>query len=406
MHFTHERLADMFAGFRKISFQVKKENVMTELKAVHSEASRSRPKPVLMIPLRRCGSHALRLRLNCNPEFYAPYPLHIVDFMPLVDMYGSLRDDNAYFQMVVDVIGLQNASMVKWPDVVFDPVEIFRSIKDEPRNVHRIVWELLFRAGAKRGARVVMDKSLDNVHYAAELMSLFDDMLFLNVVRDPRAQISSMNQAIIHDFDTLPNAMIWAKAHDAGKKLAAQYPDRVLTIRFEDFVANQEAVLRKICIFFNIPFVPDMLDISHSSEARKISTMSALWESNAKEPIPANIDKFKKSLTSDEIEIIETLTGYHMDYYGYERMSRGNAIINQEAIAAAEKRSEAKRGAAWENLKKFDYQDYQLRKFRADYLLMLKERLKERRNKDAVSGGLMKATSQNYGSGKFMSSAD
>ncbi|MCI5207282.1 MAG: sulfotransferase, partial [Candidatus Electrothrix sp. ATG2] len=37
-------------------------------------------RPVLMIPLRRCGSHALRLRLNLSPEFYAPYPLHIVDF--------------------------------------------------------------------------------------------------------------------------------------------------------------------------------------------------------------------------------------------------------------------------------------------------------------------------------------
>ncbi len=378
---------------------------MTNPSVMPSGDSGARSRPVLMIPLRRCGSHALRLRLNCNPEFYAPYPLHIVDFMPLVHMYGPLSDDSAYFQMIVDVIGLQNASMVKWPDVVFDPVEIFKALKDGPRSVHRIVWELLFRAGAKRGARVVMDKSLDNVNYAAELMSLFDDMLFLNVVRDPRAQISSMNQAIIHDFDTLLNAMTWVKAHDEGKIMATRYPERVLTVRFEDFVANQEAVLRKICVFFNIQFVPDMLDVSHSSEARKISTMSALWESNAKAPIPANIDKFKKSLTSDEIEIIETLAGDHMDYYGYERMSRGNAIITPGTIAAAEKRSEAKRAAAWENLRKYDYQDYQLRKFRADYLLMLKERL-ERRKKDTVSGSLMQATSRPSMGDAFMSPAD
>jgi len=366
---------------------------MAELSALHSGISGPRPKPVLMIPLRRCGSHALRLRLNFNPEFYAPYPLHIVDFMPIVDMYGSLRDDNAYFQMIVDVIGLQNASMVKRPDVVFDPVEIFEAIKDDPRTVHRIVWELLFRAGIRRGARVVMDKSLDNVHYAAELVLLFDDMLFLNVVRDPRAQISSMNKAIIHDFDTLLNAMTWVKAYDAGKKLSAQYPDRALTIRFEDFVANQEAVLRKICSFLGIRFVPEMLDVSHSPEARKISAMSALWASNAKEPIPANIDKFKKSLTPNEIEIIETLTGDFMDYYGYERMAQGKAIITQEMITAAKKRSDEKRSAAWENLRKNDYQDFQLRKFRADYLLMLKERLRERRKKDPVSGSLMQQAS-------------
>ena len=66
-----------------------------------------RPRPLLMVPLRRCGSHALRLRLNFNPDFYSPYPLHIVDFMPLVPLYGDLSDDRSYFQMVVDVVGLQ-----------------------------------------------------------------------------------------------------------------------------------------------------------------------------------------------------------------------------------------------------------------------------------------------------------
>ena len=76
----------------------------------------SRPRPVLMIPLRRCGSHALRLRLNNSKEFFSPYPLHIVDFMPLVPRYGDLEDDEAYFRLVVDIIGLQSASMVKWKD--------------------------------------------------------------------------------------------------------------------------------------------------------------------------------------------------------------------------------------------------------------------------------------------------
>jgi hypothetical protein len=108
----------------------------------------SRPRPVLMIPLRRCGSHALRLRLNFSPHFYSPYPLHIVDFMPLVPLYGDLSDDRAYFRLVVDVVGLQAASPVKWPDAVFDPRQIFEAIRQERRSVHRVVWELLLRAGS------------------------------------------------------------------------------------------------------------------------------------------------------------------------------------------------------------------------------------------------------------------
>jgi Sulfotransferase family len=346
-----------------------------------------RPRPVLMIPLRRCGSHALRLRLNFNPDFYAPYPLHIVDFMPLVALYGDLGNDMAYFQMVMDVIGLQTASMVKWPDVSFDPEEVFDAIKDEPRSVHRVVCELLFQTGAQRGAKVVMDKSLDSVHYADELLALFPDMHFLNVVRDPRAQINSMNKAIIHDFDSLTNAMTWMKAYETGKALAMRYPDRVLTIRYEDFVSNQEAVLRKTCIFFGISFLPAMLEIARSEEAQKISGMSALWESNRFAPIPANIDKFKKSLTTEEIEIIETLTGEFMDFYGYARMTAGHAKVTPRMIADTRKRSEAKRKQAWEIMRTSDPRDYQLRKFRADYLQSVKDRLIRmsfrRRNKSA-----------------------
>ena len=137
----------------------------------------SRPRPVLMIPLRRCGSHALRLRLNNSKEFFSPYPLHIVDFMPLVPRYGDLEDDEAYFRLVVDIIGLQSASMVKWKDMVFDPVEIFEVIKHQKRSVHKILWELLMRAGEHHQATIVMDKSLDSVRYAEELFDLFPDML-------------------------------------------------------------------------------------------------------------------------------------------------------------------------------------------------------------------------------------
>lgn len=356
---------------------------MEQIKDI-SVSRKDRPRPVLMIPLRRCGSHALRLRLNMNPDFYAPYPLHIVDFMPLVELYGDLGSDETYFQLITDVIGLQTASMVKWPDVVFDPVEVFKAIKDEPRSVHRVVWELLFEAGRKRGAKVVMDKSLDSVHYADELMRLFDDILFFNVLRDPRAQVSSMNKAIIHDFDTLLNAMTWVKAYEAGRRLAERYPERVLTIRYEDFVSNQEAVLRRTCSFFGIEFRQEMLDITRSDEAQKISGMSALWESNKFPPIPANVDKFKKTLSMQEIEIIETLAGGFMDSYGYERMTRGKAKITPAMIAAAKRRSEANKKKAWEELEKKDYQDFVLRRFRADYLNSVRERLmKKKKNSRA-----------------------
>lgn len=353
-----------------------------------SASPSTRPIPVLMIPLRRCGSHALRLRLNFSPQFYSPYPMHIVDFMPLVPLYGDLADDRRYFQMVVDVVGLQAAGIVKWSEMVFDPAAIFEAIKNEPRSVHRIVWEMLFQAGMKNHARVVMDKALDSVHYAEELITLFEDMRFLNVVRDPRAQVSSMNRAIIHDFDTLLNTMTWVTAHETAKKLMKRFPDRVLTMRYEDFLSNQKDVLQRICTFFGIEFLPAMLDVSLSSEAHQISGLSALWESNCYAPIAANIDKFKKSMSMQEIELIETLAGNYMDHYGYERMTRGKTVISPRMVSAARKESETRKKTAWTELAVKDYRDYILRKFRADYLQMVKDRLQRNTMRDGTGAAL------------------
>ncbi|HYD61242.1 MAG TPA: sulfotransferase [Noviherbaspirillum sp.] len=354
-------------------------------------ATYSRPRPILMIPLRRCGSHALRLRLNFNKQFYSPYPLHIVDFMPLVPMYGDLSCDKAYFRLVVDVIGLQAASMVKWPDVVFDPVDIFESIRHEPRSVHRIAWELLLRAGERQNASVVMDKSLDNVHYADELMNLFPDMLFLNVVRDPRAQVASMNRAIIHDFDSALNAKTWVDAHRTACALMEQYPDRVLTIRYEDFLNDQETTLKKVCAFFGIDFLPEMLDVSRSPEARQISQMSALWSSNCFPPIAANAHKFKTQLSMDEIEIIETLAQDYMSMYGYERMTAARASINEDLFAVSRERSDIGRQEAWRELEARNFRDYVLRQFRAGYLAKVRttlERLPSPATRNMATGGV------------------
>lgn len=338
-------------------------------------SSNTHPRPVLMTPLRRCGSHALRLRLNACPEFYAPYPLHIVDFMPLLELYNDLYNDNNYFQLVNDVIGLQSGLMVKWPNITLDPVEIFDAIKDEPRSIHRVVWEMLFESGRQQGASVVMDKSLDSIHYADELLEIFPDMLFLNVVRDPRAQISSMNKAIIHDFDTLLNTQTWVRAYEKAYALAQNHPEKVLTIRFEDFINNESDIIEQISDFFGIHYSRNMLDIEKSTEAKSISTRSALWESNSSAPIPANVDKFRKTLSHDEIKIIETLTGDFMNYYGYEHMTDGNADVSENAISNAIVMSEVNKAKAWNELKACNPRDYMLRKFRQDYINMVKSRL-------------------------------
>lgn len=324
---------------------------------------------VMMIPLRRCGSNAIRLRLNMNPSFYSPYPLHLTDMMNRLSSYGDLSEDENYFRLIVDVVGLQSMSLIKWPDIVFDPVAVFQDLCHErERSIHKIYGHLLLEVGRKRGVDVIMDKSQDSVIYFEEYIRLFPDILFLDVIRDPRAQISSMNRAIIYDFDTRLNTERWIEARQWSDLIRQRYPDKIMTVRYEDFVLDEEETLQKICDFIRIPYLP--INIDESIEARQMSALSPLWETNASTTTAIHIHKFIHFLSPDEIEAIETGTLDWMNKYNYLCITP-HCHSFLATIAKSFQKNNEKEKKMWTDLRDKYVQDYILRKKRAAYIRSL-----------------------------------
>lgn len=323
-------------------------------------------KYVLMVPLRRCGSNAIRLRMNLHPDFYSPYPLHLCDFMELEKQYNK-QDDLDYFQMIVDIVGLQRHSLVPWDNIVINPITVFENIKDKPRSIYQIYWEMLSQVGEKHNAKVVMDKSQDSVYDFEELIQLFPEIVFLDVVRDPRAQISSMNESIIYDFDTQLNTLRWVEARQSSDLLREKYPHKIMTIRYEDFILHHEETMQTICQFLEIPFDPIILNVQKSKEAYFMSHTSPLWETNFHKPITRPIQKYRDYLSMKEIEHIEYMTLKWMRQYHYIPMTFYKIVLSYD-FKKAIKNSDEKKKQVWEMLKKKYPHDYILRKTRTRYI--------------------------------------
>jgi hypothetical protein len=281
-------------------------------------------------------------------------------------------DELGYFQMVVDLVGLQRQSLVPWENISFDPIDIYKSIKDKPRSFYQIYWEMLSRVGKQQGAKVVMDKSQDTVRDFEEMVELFPDILFLDVVRDPRAQVSSMNDAIIYDFDTQLNTQRWVEARQWSDRIREKYPDKIMTIRYEDFIMKHKETMMAICEFVGIPFDPVVLDVEKSREALIMSATSPLWETNYNKPIPKYIHKYTNNLSTLEIEQIEHMTLKWMIQHDYEpKTAHTSMFFKTDNIAMKE--SDDKKEKVWEALKmKYPF-DYVLRKSRSRYLNNIKK---------------------------------
>lgn len=322
---------------------------------------------VMMVPLRRCGSNAIRVRLNLHPDFHSPYPLHVRDLEGKQYPQGK----EGHFQMVADMVSLQKHSLVPWEDVVFDPIDIYESVKDQPASIYQVYWEMLRRLGVVKNVSVVMDKSQDSICDFEEILQLFPDMLFLDVVRDPRAQISSMNQAIIYDFETQLNTQRWVEARKWCDCLREKYPNQMMTIRYEDFIRNEKDTMRSICLFLGLSFDPIVLEIEKSREALHMSNLSPLWETNYCHPIPSYIEKYRKSLSRREVEHIEFMTLPWMKQYHY--LPETNCLTPLGySLADAKTISQRKQQEAWLQLKEKHLYDYILRKSRKRLLTQIK----------------------------------
>jgi hypothetical protein len=192
-------------------------------------------------------------------------------------------------------------------------------------------------------------------------------MLFIDVVRDPRAQVCSMNKAIIYDFDTMLNTLRWVESREWVDKLKCKYSDKVLTIKYEDFVEKHEHTMKTICNFLSIPFQKEILDISLSSEAHKMSIMSPLWETNDSFPNPVHINKYIKSLTMNEIESIETITMKWMKEFNYTPVTKHQMSFAYD-LKQARINSDENKQKVWDNLKDDHIYDYILRKSRFNFI--------------------------------------
>lgn len=323
-----------------------------------------------MIPLRRCGSNAIRLRLDQHPNLFCPYPLHLVDLDESI--YGNLEEDESYFSLITDIIHLQAQSLVPWKGIApFEPSKIFQALKDQkPRSKTKVYSELLIQAGNQQNqCSFVMDKSQDSVKDWKEWKALYPEIRFLDIVRDPRAQISSMNEAVIYDYETSLNCLRWIQSRRWVDEIYTHCPDQILTIRFEDFIADENTTLKRIFDFFEVD-TNTTTNIFISEEAKSMAERSPLWSSNYSAPEMSVLEKYKSKLSSSEIEHIESSTISYMVRYGYKRETPCRSLLPY-SISKASQISKEKEKKIWENLRKNHNQDYVLRKRRKLFLKTL-----------------------------------
>lgn len=185
------------------------------------------PSPVFLLSSVRSGSTLLRAVLDSHSMIHSPIELH---FRRL-----SVRPTTPPAQQAMGVLDLG------------------------ARDLEHLLWDrLLHRQLQQSGKRLLVEKTPSNVFVADRLATCWPEARFIHLLRHPLASAASWHEG---DPPNRPMPMAVRQVSlftSAVEQARHDHPGP--TVRYEDLVADPEAVTQQICAFLDVPWERSMLD--------------------------------------------------------------------------------------------------------------------------------------------------
>ncbi len=151
------------------------------------------------------------------------------------------------------------------------------------------------------------------------LSEAFPRARFLHTVRDPRAVANSLKRSSAHRLNVLYGAARYARDTRIGLDLERREPERARRVRFEDLVTRPLESVTGVCEWLGIDFDPAMLESLGGGLKLDAAETRESHHDNIVRPIdPAIARKWSRQLSSNEISVVESVTGDLMRELDYE----------------------------------------------------------------------------------------
>jgi hypothetical protein len=269
--------------------------------------------PFFLVGNDRSGTTMLRLILDRGAVAIPPESMFLVDFAGVrrssgLDDPGAARD---FLRRVWD------HPRVRLWNLPAEPPELPAGLSNE--EAYRFAVEAPFRAYARaNGKERWADKTPLYLAHLDELDAVWPEARFVVLVRDGRDVALSLMGVPFGPNNVWAAARFWADGVRRGEKAARRWPERVLTLRYEDVVADPDTQVRKLCEFVGLPFAEDMLAIERT-DASKVLKDQAGWFTNVWAGInPSAVGKWRTAMSPRQQRVFASIAGPELERMGYE----------------------------------------------------------------------------------------
>jgi hypothetical protein len=282
---------------------------------------------IQIIGTQRSGSNLLRVMMHQSSHISAPHPPHILHtFFPILEMYGDLKVEHNFRNLVSDVYELIRLNPVDWK-ISFGIQEILDRCENYslPQAL-KAVYEL---KAMKKDAHYWCCKSMANVRYFSEMERDKVQPFYIYLYRDGRDVALSFKKAVVGEKHIYHLAKQWKQDQLMALNLGEQIGEkRFFRISYEDLTKDPKAVLSELCNRLSIPFETSMLDYYRSDESKDTAHAGNMWNNLVKPVMKHNSHKFVNELSQDEIVIFESIAADMLETLGYMLINSRSLLRN------------------------------------------------------------------------------
>jgi LPS sulfotransferase NodH len=273
-------------------------------------------RPVIVVGCARSGTTMLQLMLHAHRRIAIPPETRFVlSGYRQRRSFGDLREPaprEALARWIVD------RRQTRFADLGLDAEQVAARII-AGRGTLGSAFGTVFQAYAERfGKPRWGDKRPAYLQNLDVITRLFPDAQIVNLIRDGRDCVASLNEMTWHRQDIYGTIAAWARAVDDGRRAARRLgPAQYHQLRYEDLVADPQAELSALCDFLGEDYDPAMARPDALADVAVPAFKT--WHQRTRAPVTTQrIRSWRNRLSPEQIALCEKALGSRLIECGYE----------------------------------------------------------------------------------------
>jgi hypothetical protein len=216
------------------------------------------------------------------------------------------KNGHPFLTDLIETVSFNPCGPVYWKKALFEAL-IFEQLKSQTstNRIPSLRW---------------IEKTPYHVFHLRTIKNMFPKAVFLNIVRDPRAVVFSMQSKLPMGGDMkIQNlAALWKSAVMAFDAFAKEAPQRCVTVKYEDLVKDSVSVLRRVCKFAEIEFDDSRIEI-RSQIASRVKHPSEQWKEGVAEgSILSTNDQYRTQRSLKSLLQLQRIAADQMQLHSYK----------------------------------------------------------------------------------------